>query len=72
MDCPICLGEGEDLTPVAYKGLVMNCQRCGGFRITNNALVVLRNLKVEGRLEALFRAGTFASRAWPTISNACF
>lgn len=73
MDCPICLAEGENLTPATYKGVVVRCGRCGVFRITKNALVAFSKLKVEGRLEALgkAKAQTFP-KAWPTISNACF
>jgi hypothetical protein len=72
MDCPVCLTQGEDLTPRNYLGLVVRCPRCGVYRIMRSALVALPALKVERRLEALVKAKTFASsRAWPTISNAC-
>ena len=73
MDCPVCLAVGENLTPTDYHGLVVRCLRCGVYRIMKSALVALPKLKVEKRLEALLKAKTFASsRAWPTISKACF
>lgn len=72
MDCPVCLAQGENLTPRTYKGVVVRCQCCGVFRITKNALVAFSKLKAERRLQALVDAKTYTFRkAWPTISSTC-
>src|SRR5262249_61629460 len=73
MDCPVCLAQVRDLTPGNYRGLVVECPRCGVYRVMPAALAGLRQLKTEKRLAALRRAKQFtSSRAWPTISKACF
>jgi len=73
MDCPVCLAQVRDLTPGNYRGLVVECPRCGVYRVMPAALSGLRQLKTEKRLAALRRAKEFTwSRAWPTISKACF
>lgn len=68
MECPICLGRGIDRTPKNYGGLVVECRRCGTYRIMQRAAAVLRRLPVDQRLEALRQARRVASNAWPTIS----
>jgi hypothetical protein len=71
MECPICLGRGENRTPKTYRGLVIECGRCGVFRIMKAATIALPKLPIDRRLEALQKAKRFSSNAWPTISNAC-
>jgi hypothetical protein len=73
MDCPVCRGDVENLTPTNYKGLVVVCPRCGGYRVMQSSLTSLRALRIEQRLAALEKAKSYAfSRCWPTISDACF
>jgi hypothetical protein len=73
MECPICRGDVENLTPANYKGLVVACPRCGDYRVMQRSLTSLRALKIEERLAALKKAKRLAfSRCWPTISDACF
>jgi hypothetical protein len=72
MECPVCRGNVENLTPAMYKGLVLSCRRCGAYRIMPGSVAVLPTLKVEERLAALQRAKRFASRkSLPTINRAC-
>ena len=71
MDCPVCLSQREDLTPPTYRGQVVVCPRCGGYRITIDALGVLTKLNIDRRLEALHNAKRVTlSRSWPTIDKA--
>ena len=53
MDCPVCLSDEKVITPGIYKGLVVACPRCGGFRVMGSAVVELGQPKTEKRLEAL-------------------
>jgi hypothetical protein len=72
MECPVCRGNVEDLTPGRYKGLVLACRRCGVYRVMESSVAILPTLKVEKRLAALQRAKELASRkSLPTISRAC-
>jgi hypothetical protein len=72
MDCPICLREACELISRGYKGMVVGCTRCGGFRITSSALGVIVKLPIQSRLAALEMARWFKMpRAWPTINCAC-
>jgi hypothetical protein len=73
MDCPVCRAEVENLTPAGYKGLVVECPRCGVYRIMESAVAALPRLGVEERLAALQRARKMSSaKSWPTINGACF
>jgi uncharacterized Zn finger protein len=72
MDCPICTNEVVNHTPRDYKGVVVECRRCGVYRVTETALARLNSLEVRQRLKALSVARTLASgRSLPTISSAC-
>jgi hypothetical protein len=72
MECLVCRGNVEGLTPVSYKGLVVACRRCGVYRVMRSSVTSLCALKVEQRLAALDKAKKFASRkSFPTISIAC-
>jgi hypothetical protein len=71
MDCPICARVVMNLTPPNYDGLVVECPRCGGYRIMQSALADLVQLPIEGRVAVLGKAQSFTSHSWPTISKAC-
>ena len=54
-----------------HRGQVVVCPRCGGYRITIDALGVLTKLNIDRRLEALYNAKRVTlSRSWPTIDKA--
>jgi DNA-directed RNA polymerase subunit RPC12/RpoP len=72
MDCPICTNEVANQTPRDYKGLVIECRRCGSYRVMKSAVARLRALPVPLRLAALSRARKIATgRSLPTISSGC-
>ena len=71
MDCPVCDREAMNLTPASYDGLVIDCSRCGKYRIMRSVLSDLRRTQIEDREAALGHARSFASKSWPTISKAC-
>lgn len=72
IDCPICTNEVMNLTPRNYKGLVVECSRCGIYRVMEPAVVPLHSLKAQQRLAALAMAKKQASgNSVPTISSAC-
>ena len=72
MDCPVCLNDAEDASPPTYPGLVVECSRCGIYRVTQRAITALRSLKPEERMAALQMAKTVGSRGAPTVTSACF
>ena len=70
MDCPICFNDARDATPPTYRGLVLECPRCGIYRVTGNASAALRSLKTEERLAVLRLAKMLlGSRGVPTITS---
>ena len=46
--CPVCLKDAKDASPPRYQGLVVECPRCGTYRVTQNAIAVLGSLKPDG------------------------
>ena len=71
MDCPICLRDAKDATPPTYRGLVLECPRCGLYRVTQDAVAALRTLKVDERLMALRKAKMLLGSRTPTITSGC-
>jgi hypothetical protein len=70
MDCLVCLKEAKDATPPTYRGLVLECPRCGIYRVTGNATAALRSLKTEERMAVLRLAKMLlGSRGVPTITS---
>ena len=70
MDCPICFNAARDATPPTYRGLVLECPRCGIYRVTGNATAALRSLKTEERMAVLRLAKMLlGSRGVPTITS---
>ena len=47
MNCPICPHQGRNLTPPSYEGAVIDCPRCGSFRIMPAALDKLNKLGID-------------------------
>ena len=71
MHCPICLRDAKDATPPRYRGLVLECPRCGVYRVTQDAITALGTLKVDERLIALRKAKVFVGSRTPTITSGC-
>jgi hypothetical protein len=71
MDCPICLREAKNVTPPTYRGVVVECPRCGIYRVTQDAIAALRTLRVDERLMAFRKAKMLLSSRTPTITSGC-
>jgi len=71
MDCPICLKEAKNATPHTYRGVVVECLRCGTYRVTQDAITALASLKVDERLIALRKAKMLLGSRTPTITSGC-
>jgi len=62
MQCPVCRGQAENLTPNTLDGVVVGCKRCGDYRVAGDALHALMGLAPEKRA-AVLAAAKAASRA---------
>jgi hypothetical protein len=67
MQCPVCRGQAENLTPNTLEGVVVSCQSCGDYKISGNAFYAFTRLQDERRAAVLAAAKTAASAGWPTI-----
>ena len=67
MQCPVCRGQAENLTPNTLDCVVVGCQRCGDYRVAGDALHPLMGLTPEKRA-AVLKAAKAATRAgWPFV-----
>lgn len=68
MQCPVCHGQAQNLTPNTLDGVIVGCNLCGDYRIASGAFHALMGLHAEKRAAAL-QAAKLASRSgWPIIS----
>jgi hypothetical protein len=67
MQCPVCRGQAENLTPHTLEGVVIGCKSCGDYRISGTAFYAFTRLHDEKRAAALAAAKTSARSGWPTI-----
>ena len=67
MQCPVCRGQAENLTPNTMDGVVVSCGSCGDYRISGVAFYAFSRLQDEKRLAALTAAKQTARTGWPTI-----
>jgi len=73
MNCPVCLASATNTTPPGYGGMLIDCGRCGIYRVTRDAWAAFPSLRVAERLAALLTAKRVVSaRVVPTISTGCF
>jgi hypothetical protein len=71
MQCPVCCGQAQNLTPNTLDGVVVGCDHCGAYRISGSALHGLLNLKLDRRAAALEAAKLQSRSGWPMISVSC-
>lgn len=70
MQCPVCHGQAQNLTPNTLDGVIVGCDLCGDYRIAGSAFHAFMGLHTEKRAAAL-QAAKLASRSgWPIISAA--
>jgi hypothetical protein len=67
MQCPVCRGQAENLTPNTLEGVVIGCKSCGDYRISGTAFYAFTRLQDEKRAAALAAAKTSTRSGWPTI-----
>ncbi|MBX9591748.1 MAG: hypothetical protein K2X43_20850 [Hyphomonadaceae bacterium] len=67
MQCPVCHGQAQNLTPNTLDGVVISCALCGDYRIAGNAFHDFMRLKAEKRAAALQAAKQTSHSGWPTI-----
>ena len=68
MQCPVCSGKAQNLTPNTMEGVVVGCTDCGNYRISGVAYYDFMRLQVDGRAAALAAAKQVSRSGWPTIS----
>jgi hypothetical protein len=71
MQCPVCHGRAENLTPNTLDGVVVGCSACGPYRVAGGALHDLMRLEREARMKALEVAKRSSRGGWPMISASC-
>lgn len=70
MQCPVCQGHAENLTPNTMEGVVVGCAQCGDYRISGVAFHDFMRLQTEKRAAALQAAKVTSRNGWPMISTA--
>lgn len=68
MQCPVCRGQAQNLTPNTMDGVVVSCVQCGDYRITGVAFHGFMRLQAEKRAAALQAAKLTSRSGWPMIS----
>jgi hypothetical protein len=68
MQCPVCRGQAENLTPNTLDGVVVGCGQCGDYRISGSAFHDLMRLQLEKRVAVLEAARLSSRSGWPIIS----
>jgi hypothetical protein len=73
MQCLVCAGEANDLTPRNFDGHVVGCPSCGNYEVAGGAWDRLQNASQPERAAALAKAASLKGFArWPTIKSICF
>jgi hypothetical protein len=67
MQCPVCSGKAENLTPNTLDGVVIGCERCGDYRVAGDALHPLMRLAPEKRAAVLTAAKAASRAGWPIV-----
>jgi hypothetical protein len=67
MQCPVCRGQAENLTPNTLDGVVVGCERCGDYRVAGDALHSLMGLAPDRRAEVLAAAKAASRAGWPIV-----
>src|SRR5262245_10059815 len=68
MDCPVCFNDAKDVSPSTYRGLVVECPRCGLYRLTRGAIAGLVSLNAQERMAALRIAKMVGALTRRTVS----
>jgi hypothetical protein len=73
MQCLVCGGPAEDITPGEFDGIVMKCPACGPYDVAGTVQAKLAKLGLKDRAAVLQKAkgfSTFGTR--PTITSTTF
>jgi hypothetical protein len=69
MQCPVCSGKAENLTPNTMEGVVVGCTECGDYRISGGVFYAFTRMQADQRRAALADARLTAKHGWPVIGN---
>ena len=69
MQCPVCRGQAENLTPNTLEGVVVGCAQCGDYRIDGVAFHDFMRLHTDRRAAALQAAKLSTRGGWPMIGT---
>jgi len=73
MQCLVCAGEAQDLTPPNFDGHVIGCPHCGRYEILGATWGLFENASQAQREAALGKAASLQGVArWPTIKTINF
>ena len=67
MQCPVCRGQAENLTPNTLEGVVVSCSTCGDYRISGTVFYAFSRLQDDKRAAALAAAKMASPTGWPAI-----
>jgi hypothetical protein len=68
MQCPVCHGQAQNLTPNTMDGVVIGCDLCGDYRIAGSAFHDFMRLQTEKRVAVLQAVKSTSRSGWPMIS----
>jgi hypothetical protein len=73
MQCLVCAGEAEDLTPEYFDGHLISCPHCGRYEILGASWGKFESASQPERAAALGKAALLQGFSrWPTIKNINF
>lgn len=70
MQCPVCSGKADNLTPSTMEGVVIACTECGDYRISGGVFYEFTRLQADQRRAALANARQVSKHGWPMIGSA--
>lgn len=73
MQCLICDGPAEDITPGGFEGVIVDCPRCKPYEVAGSVQRKLSQRNLERRIGALRKAQRFAApETRPAIDSMTF
>jgi hypothetical protein len=71
MQCPLCSGPANDITPTDFDGEIIHCPLCGDYEIAGNVQGRFTRSALEDRRSA-WRKSFLGPAMRPRITSACF
>ena len=70
MQCPVCSGKAENLTPNTMEGVVVGCTNAATTGSRAGVFYAFTRLQADQRRAALADARQTARHGWPVIGSA--